>query len=475
MERIARVPAATGAPTRGSKRLLALRSDAALVERVRVGDEAAFEVLYERHAAPVLGYCRHTLGSQQEAEDAVQQAFVSAHDAMHRGSREIAFKPWLYTIARNRCLSMLRARREQPAELPELSTAGLNEQVERRADLRELLTDLQRLPEHQRAALVLSELGDLSHAEIAAVIGCEPHSVKGLVFRARSALAERRDARAADCSEIRLELASAKRGPVRPKRLRYHLDTCPDCAAYLDEVRRQRKLLGIALPIVPTLALRDGVMSSVGIGATAGSAATLIGGTAVKLAVTGAIVAGGAGIATEVVEKNGNGPPAQAPPTVRQEHPGSGAQPEIDAAAPPAKPAKRAPERRRGGERNGPGQQLAGPRRAQPETGRAHGKALGRDRGTDVGPGIGKAVRRQPPPNLRQKPKGQRLGGGRGAGTRKNNAAPPAPAPPPAGNGTDRGDRPRQPSRDPLAGPRKAPVTPERARVNEPRPPRSTP
>ena len=136
MERIARVPAVVRAPIRGSKRLLALRSDTALVERVRAGDESAFEVLYERHVAGVLGYCRHMLGSPQEAEDVVQQAFVSAHRAMRRDSREIAFKPWLYTIARNRCVSVLRARREQPAELPDLSTAGLNEQVERRADLR---------------------------------------------------------------------------------------------------------------------------------------------------------------------------------------------------------------------------------------------------------------------------------------------------------------------------------------------------
>jgi RNA polymerase sigma factor (sigma-70 family) len=484
MERIARVPAHVRVPARGSKRLLALRSDAGLVERVRTGDEVAFEVLYERHVAGVLGYCRHTLGSQQEAEDVVQQAFVSAHDAMRRGSREIAFKPWLYTIARNRCLSMLRARREQPAELPELSTAGLNEQVERRADLRELLIDLQRLPEQQRAALVLSELGDLSHAEIAEVIGYEPHAVKGLVFRARAALAERRDARAADCGEIRLELASAKGGALRRGRLRYHLETCPGCVAYLDEVRRQRKLLGIALPIVPTLALRDGVMSSIGAGAagatgagaaggavgaataggasaiggaTAGGAATLLGGTAAKLAVAGAIIAGGAGIATEIVGEKGDGPSPQTPPAVRQGHPGSSSQQQIDAETSlDVKPAKRTSERRRGAERHAPGQQIAGRRNGKPETSQARGEAFGRSRATDVGPGTRKAVRRQPERTLgkgsqptagpREPSKAQQVGGDRGAGTRKNSATPLAAPPPPATNGTDRSAReePRQ-------------------------------
>jgi RNA polymerase sigma factor (sigma-70 family) len=481
MERIARAPAAVRAPIRGSKRTLALRSDAALVQRVRAGDEVAFEVLYERHVAGVLGYCRHMLGSQQEAEDAVQQAFVSAHGSMRRGSREIAFKPWLYTIARNRCVSVLRARREQPAELPELSTAGLNEQVERRADLRELLTDLQRLPEQQRAALVLSELGDLSHAEIAEVIGSEPPAVKGLVFRARAALAERRDARAADCGEIRLELASAKGGALRRGRLRYHLDTCPDCTAYLVEVRRQRKLLGIALPIVPTVALKDGVMSSLGIGAgavgatgvgaaggavgaataggasaiggaSAGGAAALLGGTAVKLAVAGALVAGGAGIATEVVRENGSGPPPpQAPPAEHRDQPGSGAQREIDAeASPDAKPPKSVPKLPRA-ERNGRGRQDAGPRSAKPKPkpeagqtrGKALGKAVGRDRPKDVTPGIGKAVRPQPDkslgkgsrptPNPPKQPKAPPVGRDRGGpGPPKDNATPPAAAGPPA-------------------------------------------
>src|SRR6478736_306576 len=165
MERTAAIPLAGRLVTRSPKRVLALRSDDRLVALVRSGDDIAFEVLYERHVAGVLGFCRHMLGSQAEAEDAVQQAFVSAYGAMQRGSREIAFKPWLYTIARNRCLSMLRARREQPSELPEISTVGLNEQVERSAELRELVADVQRLPEQQRAALVLSELGDLSHAE----------------------------------------------------------------------------------------------------------------------------------------------------------------------------------------------------------------------------------------------------------------------------------------------------------------------
>ena len=120
MHRDASLPLRARTPIRRPKRLLALQGDARLVEHVRAGDDAAFEVLYERHVAGVLSFSRHMLGSQHEAEDAVQQTFVAAHRDMLRGDREIAFKPWLYTIARNRCLSMLRARREQATEFPEL-------------------------------------------------------------------------------------------------------------------------------------------------------------------------------------------------------------------------------------------------------------------------------------------------------------------------------------------------------------------
>jgi RNA polymerase sigma factor (sigma-70 family) len=382
VERLA-VPAGRRTALRRPKRLLALRSDERLVEHVRAGDEAAFEVLYERYAAGVLGFCRHMLGSRDEAEDAVQQAFVSAHSDMLRGAREINFKPWLYTIARNRCLSMLRARREQAVELPELSTAGLSESVERRSDLRELVGDVQRLPDDQREALVLSELGDLSHAEIADVVGCEPVAVKGLVFRARSALMERREARQAECGDIRQELAVATGGGLRKSRLRYHLEACPGCCAYLEEVRRQRRLLGVALPVVPTLALHESVMASVGIGGTgaaggglaaggaiSGSAvgggavattAPLLGGTLAKVAVVGALAVGGAGVTTEVIRHNDR---ADAPAgDVRQS--GDGAQGRGDrssSATGADTPAAERNKGRRGAERRDRGQRRAAER-----------------------------------------------------------------------------------------------------------------
>src|SRR5215211_6207756 len=205
-----------------SKRLLGLAGDDRLVEQIRRGNEAAFEVAFERYSPPILSFCRHMLGSTEEAEDAVQHAFAAAYRNLLRDQRPIRLKPWLFTIARNRCLSMLRTRRVEHAEEREIPTAGLAEQVERRAELRELLGDLRKLPDEQRAALLLAELADLSHAEVADILGCEARRVKALVFRARSGLIERREARDTSCEQIREQLANLRGGALRRSELRHH-------------------------------------------------------------------------------------------------------------------------------------------------------------------------------------------------------------------------------------------------------------
>jgi RNA polymerase sigma factor (sigma-70 family) len=301
---------------------------------MRGGDEAAFEVVYERHVPGVLSFCRHMLGSQEEAEDAVQHTFTSAHSALLRDERDIRLKPWLYTIARNRCLSILRARREQPEENVETSTVGLDFEVEQRAELRQLVDDLQDLPEEQREALVLSELRDLSHQEVADVLGCKVANVKGLVFRARMGLTERREARDASCQSIQEELSTAQGGTLRRGRLRHHLRSCAPCSAYLDDVRHQRKMMAAVLPVIPAAGLKSSVFAATGIGGGAaaagggavaggsaaagggilGSLTTVGGATVAKVAVIGALAAGGGGLvgqaALEDSDSSSDRPPA---------------------------------------------------------------------------------------------------------------------------------------------------------------------
>ncbi|HEY8769575.1 MAG TPA: RNA polymerase sigma factor, partial [Thermoleophilaceae bacterium] len=277
--RAASIPASTlAARPPGSKRLLALAGDERLVQQIRAGSEAAFEVAFERHGPAILSFCRHMLGSVQEAEDAVQHTFASAYRTLLQDDRPIRLKPWLFTIARNRSLSVLRARREPAAELHDIPTAGLSAQVEQRAELRDLLSDVRDLPEEQRAALLLAEVSDLSHAEVAEAIGCEVNRVKALVFRARSGLIERRDARETPCDEIREQLANLRGGSLRRGELRHHLRVCPGCRDYREQVKRQRLLLAAALPVTPSLGLKSSVLSALGLGGgSAGGGGVLAG------------------------------------------------------------------------------------------------------------------------------------------------------------------------------------------------------
>jgi RNA polymerase sigma factor (sigma-70 family) len=308
-----------------SKRLLALAHDERLVDQIRRGDELAFEVAFERHSPAILSFCRHMLGSREEAEDAVQQAFASAYHDLGRDDRAINLKPWLFAIARNRCLSMLRARREHTAGEREIATAGLAEQVERRGELRDLLHDLDDLPEQQRAALLLSEVSGLAHAEIADVLGCQAHKVKALVFRARSGLIERRDARETPCEEIREQLANLRGGSLRRAGLRHHLRVCPGCTEYRAQLKRQRRMLAAVLPVIPSVGLKESVLGAIGLGGGSAAGGGLLGGLGVaasgqagtagmaKLAMVGVLAAGGTVAGDAVVKHSGADPSARAP------------------------------------------------------------------------------------------------------------------------------------------------------------------
>jgi RNA polymerase sigma factor (sigma-70 family) len=328
-----------------SRRLLALAGDDRLVAQIRRGSEAAFEVVFERYAPPVLSFCRHMLGSLEEAEDAVQHTFAAAYGDLQRGGdREITLKPWLFTIARNRCVSVLRARRELPLEQPEAATAHLAEQIEQRAELRQLVADVRELPDEQRSALLLAEVGGLAHIEIASVLDCEVPRVKALVYRARSSLVARREARELPCEEIREQLANLRGGSLRRTELRLHLRECVGCRDFREQVRRQRQMLSMALPVAPTVGLKTSVLSAVGLaGGAAGGGATVVGGATVAKVAAVVIAAGGVAGGAAVVQHERH---AELAPAAQSTH-GTNADfgsPAVSggssAATPPATPAK---------------------------------------------------------------------------------------------------------------------------------------
>jgi RNA polymerase sigma factor (sigma-70 family) len=281
---------------------------------VRSGDERAFEAIFKRHHAPLLSYARHMLANQEEAEDALQQAFIKAHRALLGGTVPRELRPWLYAIVRNCCLSAISARRHV-VELDEhtANLAGLSEVVHEREDLRELLADIDRLPEDQRSALLLAELDDLSHQSIAAIVDCPVTKVKALIYQARSTLIADRDARGASCRDIREELAVARGGELRRGPLRRHLSLCVGCRDFQRALAVQQRSLAVALPVLPSAGLAAKILSHSALqaagavgqaGSAVGSAAAPAGvvasggasaGTAASTAATGASAAAGSG------------------------------------------------------------------------------------------------------------------------------------------------------------------------------------
>jgi RNA polymerase sigma factor (sigma-70 family) len=278
------------------------RTDARLVTAVRRGDHAAFEALYQRHHAAILSFCRHLTGRREDAEDAVQHTFMAAYRELVASDGDLAVKPWLFTVARNRCLSLLRARRvrEHGARLHSESPRfdGLNDEVERREDLRALVSDLGRLPEPQRAALLMSELEALTHAEIAQVLGIEAGKVRSLVFQARRSLISTREARDTSCGEIRMQLSTMRGASLRRRTLRRHVHECEGCREFETAVRLQRRDLALILPVTAGVGLREGAVSAAagagGASAAGGAAgATALGGGGAAAAGAGGGFLGG--------------------------------------------------------------------------------------------------------------------------------------------------------------------------------------
>ena len=296
--------------------VLRLASDERLVAQVRAGSERAFEALFERHHLPVLAFCRHMLGSHEDAEDAVQHTFLAAYRDLMRSEKPIALRPWLYTIARHRCLSVVRARRECPAlELRAPATEDPAAEAVRREDMRLVLADVARLPDDQRAALVLTQLGDVSHEQIAQVLGCPQEKVKALVFQARSALNAGRAARDTSCAEIRQQLSTLRGSPLRRPAVRRHLHHCPGCREFRDAMRGQRRELGLLLPVIPTVGLKRTVLGAVfgSSGSGAVTAGALSGtGLVVTALVAATIPASGIAAAVSTPVTRGESPQALA-------------------------------------------------------------------------------------------------------------------------------------------------------------------
>lgn len=175
---------------------MSAQPDAVLCRLAVRGRGGAYEALYLRHAASLTAFIYHLLGrsaTAEDAEDIVQDAFTRAFTGIREKRTEGSFKAWLYTIARNRAIDLMRTRHENVESLDaEDSTqpqAPVTEQpaesAERRAELAWLVAAVSELPERQREALLLREMGGLSHERIAGQLGTTVSATKKLISRGR--------------------------------------------------------------------------------------------------------------------------------------------------------------------------------------------------------------------------------------------------------------------------------------------------
>jgi RNA polymerase sigma factor (sigma-70 family) len=184
--------ARAGSPSDPATPVRSLQTDEQLVALVRCGHQGAFDTLAARYQRRLLSFCLQMLRSKEDAEDALQDVFASAYSAIVADEREIQVRPWLYRIARNRCLNQLR--RTAPVAIDSMDEHSaengrtLVEKVVSRQELRELLGDVQALPDTQRTALLLREIDGFAYAHIAVALDTTVPGVKSLLVRARLGL-----------------------------------------------------------------------------------------------------------------------------------------------------------------------------------------------------------------------------------------------------------------------------------------------
>ena len=260
--------------------LLKLQGDEKLIAMARSGNPSAFETIVDRYQGRLLGFCRQMLGSTEDAEDVLQEVFVNAYRAMLADEREINLRPWLYRIARNRCLNHLRKPSADAQEsmdmVPEVEAASTAEKVHNREEFRQIIADVNKLPETQRSALLLREMDALSYEEIADAMETTVPSVKSLLVRARISLAEASQARLLTCGEVRVELSEAAEGLRKVSApVRRHVRECEECADFRSQVRSNEKLLAALFPVPMLLAFKGFIAGKLGLGggSAAGSAA----------------------------------------------------------------------------------------------------------------------------------------------------------------------------------------------------------
>jgi RNA polymerase sigma factor (sigma-70 family) len=274
-------------------------SDDRLTRRAAGGDERAFAAIFDRYHQGLYRYCLAIVGDPQDAQDALQNTMVKVLRALPGEERKLKLRPWLYRIAHNESIELLRRRREtRPLDMELASPgAGLAEDAMTRDRLRRLISDLDQLPERQRGALVMRELAGLDFAEIGAALGTSPAVARQALYEARLSLRKMDEGRAMSCATVTKVLSDGDGRAGRRRDIRAHLRTCSGCRRFHEEIEgRERDLAALApLPALAAAGLLHGLLG--GHGAGGGGLAGALGGGAAKTLGTSAALKGAATVA----------------------------------------------------------------------------------------------------------------------------------------------------------------------------------
>ncbi len=178
-------------------------ADLEIVVRLQSGDDRAFDELMDRYKRPVVNFVYRMLNDAGDADDVAQEVFVRVYRSIKRfrADGRYRFSTWLFQIARNQAIDVLRKRKRRPLEMRAFHEEDGDEPVspgrsaDREAHVKEVGEAVARavsvLPEKQKTVLILSEYHDHSHAEIASIMECSVKSVESRLARAREALRRR--------------------------------------------------------------------------------------------------------------------------------------------------------------------------------------------------------------------------------------------------------------------------------------------
>jgi RNA polymerase sigma factor (sigma-70 family) len=286
-------------------------SEKRLAQRAAAGDAGAFATIFERYHQPIYRYCLSILHDPDDAKDALQSTMSSALSSLPGDGREIALKPWLFRVAHNHAISMLRTRRNHGGDevLETVADPRAQARPEDRERLRELIDDLGQLPERQRAALTMRELNGLGFDEIGTALAMSPAAARQAVYEARVGLQRAVEGRSMECEHARELISAGDRRSLRGLRVRAHLRACAGCTDFRLAIAGRRNDLQALCPPLAVLGAAGALQGLLGGGAAGTAAATggltsaggaAAGSLALKTAAmvaAGAIGAGAAGYA----------------------------------------------------------------------------------------------------------------------------------------------------------------------------------